>query len=130
MCDLWRSRSRVYHSVAISALHSIEHFGLGRYGDPVDAEAWSDALRSIARVLAPAGRFYLSVPTGHQRVVFNAQRVFDPVTVLRTLSDLSLLSCAAVADTARFAEHVDPRSEEREHYVCTMFEFTKFPGYG
>ncbi len=40
---------------SISALCSLEHFGLGRYGDPVDPEACFKAFQSIQRVLEGGG---------------------------------------------------------------------------
>src|ERR1700674_1863997 len=40
---------------SISSLHAIEHFGLGRYGDPIDGDGHLLALRSIHSILAPAG---------------------------------------------------------------------------
>lgn len=40
---------------SVSALCSLEHFGLGRYGDPVDPEACFKAFQSIQRVLEGGG---------------------------------------------------------------------------
>jgi SAM-dependent methyltransferase len=62
---------------SISALHSIEHFGLGRYGDPIDFYGHVKAVNNIAKMLAKNGTFYFSVPIGPQRIDFNAQRVFS-----------------------------------------------------
>lgn len=62
---------------SISCLHAIEHFGLGRYGDPVNPEGHRSALRNIKAMLKPGkGRLYLSFPMGAQRIEFNAHRVF------------------------------------------------------
>ena len=41
---------------SISSLHAIEHFGLGRYGDPIDPSAWKKSLHSMARVLVRGGQ--------------------------------------------------------------------------
>ena len=40
---------------SLSALHSIEHFGLGRYGDPIDPEGYKKALREIIRIVKKGG---------------------------------------------------------------------------
>ena len=40
---------------SISALCSLEHFGLGRYGDPIAPNAWHDAMKSIVRVTKSGG---------------------------------------------------------------------------
>jgi hypothetical protein len=40
---------------SLSSLHVAEHFGLGRYSDPIDPEACFKFMRSLERVLAPCG---------------------------------------------------------------------------
>ncbi len=61
---------------SLSCLHALEHFGLGRYGDPIRPDGHEVALANLARIVAPGGWFYLSVPIGPQRIEFNAHRVF------------------------------------------------------
>jgi ubiquinone/menaquinone biosynthesis C-methylase UbiE len=61
----------------VSCLHSIEHFGLGRYGDPITKDAVPAALKSFARIVKPGGYFLLTTTFGKERVKFNAQWVFD-----------------------------------------------------
>jgi hypothetical protein len=68
---------------SVSCLHALEHFGLGRYGDPIDADGHATGLRHLAQLLVPAGTLYLAVPVGRARVAFNANRVFDPADLLR-----------------------------------------------
>src|SRR5260370_42408254 len=83
---------------SISSLHAVEHFGLGRYGDPIDPNACHDAMRSFVRVLKPGGWLYFSVPIGSERLEFNAQRVFAPHTMIKSLNDLDMRSFSAVDD--------------------------------
>ena len=64
-------------SDSISCLHAIEHFGLGRYGDPIDLDAHLKALENFKKMLKPKGKFYFSTPIGPQRIEFNAHRVFS-----------------------------------------------------
>ncbi len=68
---------------SLSCLHAIEHFGLGRYGDPLDRQGHVKGLLNMARMLEPEGRLYLSAPIGRERVEFNANRVFDPRSLIR-----------------------------------------------
>ncbi|MFH0798568.1 MAG: DUF268 domain-containing protein [Pseudomonadota bacterium] len=68
---------------SLSCLHAIEHFGLGRYGDPIDPRGHERGIANMAQLLKPDGRFYLSTPIGWERVEFNAHRVFDPRTIIR-----------------------------------------------
>jgi hypothetical protein len=67
---------------SVSCLHALEHFGLGRYGDPVDAQGWMTALARLASLVAPGGRLWLAVPVGRRCVAFNAHRVFEAREVL------------------------------------------------
>jgi hypothetical protein len=113
---------------SISSLHAIEHFGLGRYGDPVDPEACFAAMRALARVLRPDGRLYFSVPIGRERVEFNAHRVFAPRTVLDTMHDLDLVSFSAVDDHGRIHADVEPSRFADASFSCGLFEFTKRAG--
>jgi Caenorhabditis protein of unknown function, DUF268 len=62
----------------VSCLHTLEHLGLGRYGDRVEPDAWQAGLARLAGLVAPGGQLWLSVPVGRRRVEFNAHRVFDP----------------------------------------------------
>ena len=67
---------------SLSSLHVLEHFGLGRYGDPIDPRGYEAGFANLASLLKPEGRFYLSTPIGRERVEFNANWVFDPRTIL------------------------------------------------
>ena len=49
---------------SISSLHAIEHFDLGRYGDPIDYYGHLKAIQNITTMLKPKGVFYFSVPIG------------------------------------------------------------------
>lgn len=71
----------------LSALCSLEHFGLGRYSDPIDYDGWKKALHEIKRVLKVGGTFYLSVPVaGSDSLVFHAHRIFHPATIVDELT--------------------------------------------
>ena len=82
---------------SMSALCSLEHFGLGRYGDPIDPEACFKCFDNIQKKLKKGGRLYLSVPVGRERVEFNAHRVFYASTIVECFHDLQLeeFSCTA-----------------------------------
>jgi hypothetical protein len=67
---------------SLSCLHALEHFGLGRYGDPIDPEGHLKGFATLAAMVKPGGMFYLSVPIGAPGVFFNAHRVFTPTDVL------------------------------------------------
>lgn len=95
---------------SISALCSIEHFGLGRYGDPIDPMGWEKALLSFERVLKSGGKMYISVPIGQcDKVCFNAHRVYRPQTIINTLKHCQILEMSYIIglDTRLCMEYRD-----------------------
>ncbi|OGR53032.1 MAG: hypothetical protein A2049_04735 [Elusimicrobia bacterium GWA2_62_23] len=110
---------------SISCLHAAEHFGLGRYGDAVKVDGYVDIMRALARVLKPGGALYFSVPVGRQRVQFNSQRIFDPLTIIRHFQGLRLVSFSGVNDNGEFVENAAPADFSGLNCGCGMFEFTK-----
>ncbi len=81
---------------SLSCLHALEHFGLGRYGDPVDPQGYKTGLATMARMLRSGGVFYLSIPVGREVVEFNAHRVFEP----NALMNLAVSSGLVLRDLA------------------------------
>ena len=75
---------------SISSLHAIEHFGLGRYGDPIDPQADIKAMMSLKRVLRWDGVLYFSVPIGKERLEYNGHRIYSPTTVIKNFEGLTL----------------------------------------
>lgn len=101
---------------SLSCLHALEHFGLGRYGDPVDYSGWRQGLAAMHRMLEPGGLLYLSVPTSSvQRVEFNAHRIFA-LPFLRgvLLEDFAVERLAFVDDRGCLHESVDPFGPDAE----------------
>jgi len=109
---------------SISSLHAAEHFGLGRYSDPIDPDACFRFMSALQRVLAPNGKLYFSVPIGRERVDFNAHRVFAPATILSAFSQTKLLSFSYVDDDGNLHEDANPMSLPELEYGCGLFEFT------
>lgn len=111
---------------SVSSLNAAEHFGLGRYGEPIDPHGSMKFMQSLQRVLAPGGKLYFSVPIGKERVEFNAHRVFSPRTVLDTLDELELVSFAATIDgNLNTSVAPDDLGDRRDGHNCGLFEFTK-----
>ena len=92
---------------SVSSLHAIEHFGLGRYGDPVDYFGHLKALKNITKMLQPGGVFYFSTPIGEQRIEFNAHRVFSVQYLLDVFkNDYTLKRFSYIDDDGGFFEDV------------------------
>jgi SAM-dependent methyltransferase len=63
---------------AVVSLSSLEHFGLGRYGDALDLDADAAAAAEMRRVLRPGGVLVLttSLTAGPPALAFNAHRIY------------------------------------------------------
>lgn len=116
---------------SISSLHAIEHFGLGRYGDPVDYFGHLKALKNITSILKKGGVFYFSVPIGKQRIEFNAHRVFSVKYLLGLFEkDYSLVSFSYVNDAGDFFEKIELSDGDVSanfgcSYGCGIFKLLK-----
>lgn len=83
---------------SLSALCSLEHFGLGRYGDPIDPEACFKCFASIQKKMKKGGKLYISVPIGKERLEFNAHRIFYTRTIIESFNQCRLLEFSCTAD--------------------------------
>lgn len=116
---------------SISSLHAIEHFGLGRYGDPIDYNGHFKAIENITKMLKPGGCFYFSVPIGEQRIEFNAQRVFSVKYLIDLFENNFILKqFSFVDDKGDFHENVkveEPSISQNFgcYYGCGIFELKK-----
>lgn len=62
---------------SLSCLHALEHFGLGRYSDPIDVNGHISGIKNMINMISKDGRLYVSVPISTKEGVhFNAHRVF------------------------------------------------------
>jgi hypothetical protein len=75
---------------SVSSLHSIEHFGLGRYGDSLQADGHIRGLINIAQCVSRGGVLYVSFPIGFDKVEFNAQRIIDPTKILEAIDGFEI----------------------------------------
>ena len=111
---------------SISALHSVEHIGLGRYGDKVEPNSWRDVIQEMKRITAVGGNIYFSVPIGRERVCFNAHRVFNPFTILAEFgSDFELVEFSAINDEDIFMGNADMKQFENAEYSCGLYHFRR-----
>ena len=116
---------------SLSCLHAIEHFGLGRYGDPVDYNGHIKGFENIYEILKQAGKLYLSTPIGPQRIEFNAHRVFSLDYLLRVFAGkYSIDHFSFVDDAGNLHENVELNRADVESnlsctYGCGIFELTK-----
>jgi SAM-dependent methyltransferase len=116
---------------SVSSLHAIEHFGLGRYGDPIDPDGHLKALNNIYQMLKKKGTFYFGVPFGPQRIEFNGQRVFSMNYLLSLLvSRYEVIEFSYVDDAGDLHENVtldegNISTNWNCNYGCALFELGK-----
>lgn len=110
---------------SISCLHTIEHIGLGRYGDEINPDGFQLALLELQRVIAQGGFLLLSMPVGKDRVEFNAQRILDPMTCVNYLTGMQLIEFSIVDDQNQFAVNVKPEDYSDSRYCCGLYLFKK-----
>lgn len=118
-------------SDSASCLHALEHFGLGRYGDPLDPDGHLKGLAGLHALVRPGGILYLSVPIGPQRIEFNAHRVFSVAYMLDLVRDrFDLLAFSYVDDAGDLHENVavDASAAQASFgctYGCGIFELRR-----
>ncbi len=115
---------------SVSCLHTIEHFGLGRYGDPIDPKGHIKGFNNILRMLAHKGVVYISFPIGNQNAVhFNAHRVFHPTDIFSWPTDgtqLDLLRFDYVDDDGKLHQNVDVKNVVLNvNHGCGIYTFRK-----
>lgn len=113
---------------SLSCLHTIEHIGLGRYGDPIDPDGDKKACHELARVLAPGGSLLFVTPVGKEAVIqFNAHRIYTYELVRKLFPGLELKEFSFIPEkgTDGIHENADPQELNNETYACGCFWFIK-----
>lgn len=130
--DIMKPHKNIHSSYhAVSCLHSVEHFGLGRYGDEVNYNGHLVALDNIYSILKRGGRFYFSTPIGNQRIEFNGHRVFSIKYLLKIFQDkYDLERFSYIDDNGNFYENVQMNDFDKDNnfgcdYGCGIFELIK-----
>jgi SAM-dependent methyltransferase len=115
---------------SISCLHAIEHFGLGRYGDPIAPDGHRKGFNNMLRMLKTGGTFYISFPIANKNEVhFNAHRVFHPKDIFNWVEDsgsLNLERFDYVDDSGNLHQDIDINSENiNVVYGCGIYTLKK-----
>jgi SAM-dependent methyltransferase len=110
---------------SLSCLHVAEHIGLGRYGDALNPRGTVEAAAELARVLAPGGRLYFSLPVGRNRVEFSAHRIHGATQARALFPDLDLAAFSAVDDRGKYWPVARPVDFDAADYACGMYLLKK-----
>lgn len=120
-------KSNSIHS--LSCMHTIEHIGLGRYGDELDPKGDVKAIKELKRVVAPGGNLLFVVPIGNKNIVmFNAHRIYTVSKVLEYFKDFRLKEFVLIPEKSGDGGLVQNPSQEllnKQKYACGCFWFQK-----
>lgn len=106
---------------SLSCLHSLEHFGLGRYTDKLDVNGHLKGFQNMINLLEENGVFYFSVPIGKTRIEFNAHRIFSLRYIKENFLDnrgLILSKFSYVDDNGKCHEDVDFYKGINDNFGC------------
>lgn len=113
---------------SISCMHTIEHIGLGRYGDPIDSEGDIKALNELKRVTAPGGSILFVTPVGKPKIEFNAHRIYSYEQIISYFEGFELKEFSLIPEHSTdggILTHADPKLVQQEKYGCGCFWFIK-----
>jgi len=112
---------------SISCMHTIEHIGLGRYGDPIDPEAHVTAIKELVRVTEPGGFIIFVVPIGKQpKIEFNAHRIFTYKIVCELFDSAELVEFSLIPEhEGPMRLHAREKDIGDEQFACGCFLFQK-----
>jgi hypothetical protein len=113
---------------SISCMHTIEHVGLGRYGDPLDPDGDIKAARELVRVTKPGGTLLLVAPVGKPKIQFNAHRIYSYEQILSLFTGMELREFSLVPDTIvdhGLIRNASSAMVKHQFYACGCFWFIK-----
>jgi len=112
---------------SLSCMHTVEHIGLGRYGDSIDSDGDLKAISELKRVLAFGGNLLFVVPVGKPRIQFNAHRIYSYDMILEYFKDFKLKEFSLIQEKGEMGiiKNATKEMADQENYACGCFWFTK-----
>lgn len=112
---------------SLSCMHTIEHIGLGRYGDKIDPIGDKKAMAELRRVLKKKGDLIIVLPVGQKRILFNSHRIYSYSQVIDEFKEFELKEFAIVPDDASLGMVTNPKEDfvNLQQYACGCFWFKK-----
>ncbi|MDQ5962374.1 MAG: hypothetical protein QG653_181 [Patescibacteria group bacterium] len=113
---------------SLSCMHTVEHVGLGRYGDPLDPNGDLKAVAELSRVTKKGGNLLFVVPIGKPKIEFNAHRIYSYNMVKEMFPDFSIKEFSLIPDDALSKGMQYNATEEmanKQNYGCGCFWFIK-----
>ena len=110
---------------SISCMHTIEHVGLGRYGDPLEPDADLRAITELKRVVKKGGSLLLVTPIGRPRIQFNAHRIYSFQMINDLFGEFELADFSLVKDNNEFLSPAPPAIVADQKYGCGCFWYIR-----
>lgn len=110
---------------SISCMHTIEHIGLGRYGDDIDVKGDVKAINELKRVTRPHGNILFVTPVGRPKIEFNAHRIYSYEQIVGYFEGCDLVEFALIPDEGGLLLNAEPDLVKKQRYGCGCFLFKK-----
>ena len=113
---------------SISCMHTIEHIGLGRYGDNLDPRGDIKAMNELERVVKPGGSLLLVTPVGKPKIAFNGHRIYSYESIIENFKSMDVVDFSLIPDNAVNTGMIFNCSSElvkEQEYGCGCFFFRK-----
>lgn len=110
---------------SLSCMHTVEHVGLGRYGDPIEANGDLIAISELKRVVEKDGSLLFVVPVGKPKIEFNAHRIYSYEQIEEYFKDFELREFTLITDKGNYIENADKDLVKEQKYGCGCFWFIK-----
>ena len=124
------NKNNVKQTDSVSCLHTLEHFGLGRYNDPINVKGFEIGLENLINLVEKNGLLYISFPVGKQdEIHFNAHRVFHPKSILNfeiVKKQLELINFDCVDDNGDLHKSASIEfASLKYNFGCGIYTFRK-----
>lgn len=110
---------------SISCMHTIEHIGLGRYGDELDVQGDIKGINELKRVTRTGGTILFVTPVGRPKIEYNAHRIYSYEQILSYFEGCELIEFSLIPDSGDFISNADPALVNSQQYGCGCFWFKK-----
>lgn len=113
---------------SLSCMHTVEHVGLGRYGDPIDPRGDLRAIAELKRVLSPGGSLLFVVPIGKEKIQFNAHRIYSYDQIREYFKDMELKEFSLIpgrSEGGGIIYNASKAQADKETYGCGCFLFVR-----
>lgn len=110
---------------SVSCMHTVEHIGLGRYGDALDPIGDIKAINELKRITKSNGNILFVTPVGKQRIEYNAHRIYSFELIIQLFENCELVDFSLITDEGTYIENAAPELVKNQNYGCGCFWFKK-----